>query len=172
MEEIWRDICDYEGLYQVSSLGNIRNLKRNKLLSLKPKKQGYIRVNLVKQGIHKTFTVHRLVALAFIPKEENKNLINHKNEIKSDNRVSNLEWCTHQYNVTYGSRQKKAVLNKPKAVVNKSNMKGAIILNDKAKEQRNAYMKEWRKRNKDKVKVAQERYWEKKFKEKEKECNT
>lgn len=51
-------------------------------------------------------------------------------------------------------------------------MEGGFVLNTRAKEQKNAYMKEWRKRNKDKVKAAQEKYWEKKFKEKEKECNT
>ena len=75
MNETWKDIDGYEGLYQVSDLGNVKNSRNGKLLSLKPKKQGYVRVNLIRNGIRKTYTVHRLVALAFIPKEEGKNLV-------------------------------------------------------------------------------------------------
>lgn len=175
MNEVWKDIVGYEGLYQVSNLGNVKNIKRNKLLSLKPKKQGYVRVNLVKEGIHRTFTVHRLVAMAFITKEDNKNLVNHKNEIKSDNRVSNLEWCTHQYNVTYGSRKRKTVINETissestlnKNTLSKSNRKGGErYMEQQAREVRNNYMREWRKNNPDKVKASQKRYWERRARRK------
>lgn len=162
LEEIWRDVKGYEGLYQISNLGRVKSLnykkmKVEKILSLKPKKQGYARVNFSKNGIRKTFTVHRLVALAFIPKEKNKNLINHKNEIKNDNRVCNLEWCDSQYNLIYSLKNKRTFAKK-------SSPKGVIALEDKAKQARNEYMKKWRERNKDKVKAAQERYWENKSK--------
>ena len=101
MQEIWKPIPYYENLYEVSNLGNVKSL-RNKII-LKPfLTRGYFSVNLSKDGICKTFLIHRLVALAFIPNPNNYKEVNHKDEIKTNNNVDNLEWCTREYNMSYG----------------------------------------------------------------------
>lgn len=114
-KEIWVDIKEYEGLYQISNLGKVKSLKRkttnqhckeNKILKNNFDKDGYLQVRLSKNGKAKTKRVHQLVAEAFIPNPNNFNSINHKNEIKNDNRVENLEWCSVAYNNAYGSRCK------------------------------------------------------------------
>lgn len=104
--EQWRDIDGYEGMYQVSDLGRVRSLKFGKVRVLKGTKNsdGYLIVDLLRGGkrTRKSISVHRLVAQAFIPNyDDSKTVVNHKNEIRTDNRVDNLEWCTIQYNVTY-----------------------------------------------------------------------
>ena len=117
MEEIWKDKKDYEGLYQVSNLGRAKSLDRyikgkghslqfKKGRILKPMKDnnGYLKVKLCKDGKEKAFTVHRLVAEAFLPNPHNYPCVNHKDENKQNNNVSNLEWCSAQYNNTYGTR--------------------------------------------------------------------
>lgn len=90
MKEIWKDIKGYEGIYQVSNLGKVKSLLRNKLFKVSLNKYGYPRVSFK----NKTYTVHRLVAEAFIPNPYNKPTVNHKNKIKTDNTVENLEWMT------------------------------------------------------------------------------
>ena len=120
MMEIWKDIKDYEGLYQVSNLGRIKSLdryvrcknnsiafKKGMLLKMQTDKDGYLIVVLCKNGECKTFKVHRLVAEAFIQNPLNLPQVNHKNEIKDDNRVENLEWCDAKYNINYGTRKQK-----------------------------------------------------------------
>lgn len=114
--EIWKDLKDYEGLYQVSNFGRIRNISRLvndngglniiKQKILKPSKDssGYLQIVLTKNKIRKSYKVHRLIALTFIPNPKNFLQINHKNENKLDNRAENLEWCTHKYNCNYGTR--------------------------------------------------------------------
>jgi hypothetical protein len=101
-EEIWKDIERYEGLYQVSNLGRVKSLSRLDTLGRKVKgcilkfllhSGGYTQVTLYRCGAKKFF-IHRLTALAFIPNFDNKSEINHKNGIKVDNRVENLEWAT------------------------------------------------------------------------------
>lgn len=104
MKEIWKDIKGWKGLYQVSNLGNIRTLhyKKPYLRKLSKSKKGYLRVNLSKDKKYKYYSVHRLVAEAFIPNPDNLPQINHKDEIRTNNRVDNLEWCTSKYNCNYG----------------------------------------------------------------------
>lgn len=125
MKEIWADINGYEGFYQVSNLGNVRSLdrvvtnylgsfiKKGKPKSLGNLTKGYKGVLLCKDGIQKTYKVHRLVAEAFLPNPNNLPQVNHKDEDKSNNMVwvnedgsidynkSNLEWCDNKYNINY-----------------------------------------------------------------------
>ena len=112
MKEMWKDIPGYEGLYQVSNLGEVRGLKHkgsNKVKTLKQatNKRGYKRVNLSKNGKKKNYLVHRLVAMTFIPNPDNLPQVNHKDENPSNNNVNNLEWCTSKYNINYGTRNER-----------------------------------------------------------------
>ena len=104
-KEIWKDVVGYEGLYQVSSLGRIKRLVRYKR-RLKPQKniQGYLKVGLYKNGKCKIFSIHNLVANAFIENPNNYKYVNHKDENKTNNRVENLEFCSFYYNLMYGTR--------------------------------------------------------------------
>ena len=96
--EEFRDIPGYEGLYEVSNLGRVR--RNGKIL--KPyDNDGYLRVDLFKNGIVRKFLIHRLVAQAFIPNPKNLPQINHKDEDKTNNTVENLEWCDNKYNINY-----------------------------------------------------------------------
>lgn len=112
MNEIWKDIEGYSGLYQISNLGRVKSLgRRGKGCSLKDRilkpminKDGYHLVNLKDiNHVAKWFTVHRLVALHFIPNPNDYKEINHKDEVKGNNIDTNLEWCTRDYNVSYGT---------------------------------------------------------------------
>ena len=103
--EVWKPIVNYEGLYEVSNTGKVRSLKYRNKKEIKELKQwfdkrGYCKVELS----CKAYSVHRLVAEAFIENPYNKETVNHINEIKSDNRVCNLEWMTNKENINYGSR--------------------------------------------------------------------
>ena len=104
MQEIWKDILGYEGLYQVSNTGKVISYSKNpngKLL-IPYLTKGYQSVSLTKKPIgRKTFLVHRLVAQAFLPNPQNLKEINHKDENKQNNNVCNLEWCTREYNMCY-----------------------------------------------------------------------
>lgn len=120
MEEIWKDIEGYEGLYQVSNLGRVRSLdhyvtmkdrwggimqRLHKGQMLQPGigTEGYSYVNLYTDGVVHPERVHRLVARAFVPGWFEGADVNHKDEDKQNNRMDNLEWCTRQYNVNYGT---------------------------------------------------------------------
>lgn len=104
MEEIWRDVVGYEGLYQVSNFGNVKSLFRYKK-QLRPHiSSKYQRVQLFKNKTGKTFLIHRLVSIAFIPNPNKLPCVNHIDENKLNNCVKNLEWMSIQENNTYGTR--------------------------------------------------------------------
>ena len=111
MEEIWKDIEGYEGLYQVSNMGRVRSLRNNIILKSKIERSGYERVNLSVNNIHKDYYIHRMVATAFISNPNNCPIVNHKDEDRTNNRVDNLEWCTQKYNINYGTGNKKRGLS-------------------------------------------------------------
>lgn len=118
-EEIWKPIEGYEGYYEVSNLGKVRSVDRyitynickkiairhqkEVVLQDKPSKLGYPIIHLSKDGKTKPFYVHRLVANAFVDNPNGFTYINHKDENKANNNAYNLEWCTQQYNSTYGT---------------------------------------------------------------------
>ena len=128
MEEVWKDVVGYEGLYQVSNLGRVKSLSRlvdkgkygtiytkERILKNQKVNVNYLFVILSKDGKHKNMTVHRLMAKAFLPNPDNLSDVNHKDENPSNNFIyvnkdgsvdyekSNLEWCTHKYNCNYGT---------------------------------------------------------------------
>jgi hypothetical protein len=117
MEEVWKEIKNFEGYYEISNLGNIRSLTRintnGRCLKgrlRKPYKgwDGHLRIRLSKGNKLTDCLVHRLVALAFIPNPNNLPQINHKDENPQNNCVDNLEWCTLLYNLKYGTREKRS----------------------------------------------------------------
>ena len=112
MREEWRPVVGYEGLYEVSNMGNVKSLNYNhtgKEGILKPRKNrdSYLLVNLWKDAKMKTCLIHRLVATAFIENPEGYTEVNHKDENPKNNNVDNLEWCSVLYNNTYNDRAKK-----------------------------------------------------------------
>lgn len=110
MEEVWKKVVGYEDLYEVSNIGRVRSLRRNKILST-PNRiagRGYPFLYLYRNGKRDSQMVHRLVAKAFIPNPNNYDEVNHKDEDATNNVVTNLEWCTHSYNMNYGTRNYRA----------------------------------------------------------------
>ena len=129
-DEVWKDIIGHPG-YQISNFGRVRSIERiihtmrqgkpfnsrhkAKFLSLIKNKSGYLMVTLGRKGARKTYIVSRLVAKSFIPNPDNLPEVNHINENKLDNRACNLEWCSREYNQSYGTRNtriSKSMLNR------------------------------------------------------------
>lgn len=116
MKEIWKDIKDYEGLYQVSNLARIKSSSKEakpgkgngaraeQFIKIQTSDFGYHFVELRKNGERKTCQLHRLIAQAFIPNTFNKREVNHISGNKVDNRIENLEWCTRSENMIHAHR--------------------------------------------------------------------
>ena len=126
MQELFLDIEGYEGLYQISNLGNVKSFKsvsKNKIL--KPVlRKGYATVILRKNKVNKLHSIHRLIATAFIPNPDNLPQVNHIDGNKSNNNVDNLEWCTHLENMRHafktGLVNRKPLTNEQKLKVSKA----------------------------------------------------
>lgn len=111
MVEIWKDIVNYEGFYQVSNMGRVKsfnymNTGKEKII-IGFNGRGYKRIVLFKNGKHKHMQIHRLVGIAFIPNPDNKPCINHIDGNKSNNRADNLEWCTPKENIEHAVKNGK-----------------------------------------------------------------
>jgi DNA-binding XRE family transcriptional regulator len=104
--ENWKPIEGYEGIYEVSDQGRVRNIKLGRLMTAQKVTHGYLAYNLSKQGRTRSLLAHRLVAIAFIPNPENKEQVNHKDLNKSRNSVDNLEWVTRQENLDHAEKYK------------------------------------------------------------------
>lgn len=133
-KEIWKDIRDYEGIYEISNFGRVKREK--KILKSSKNSMGYYLVSLSKNGKSKTYSIHRLVAETFIPNPSNFSCVNHKDENKENNKLDNLEWCTYQYNTTYRNAIKKRL----KTFEKNSKLSIPIIQYDKEEN----LIKEWK----------------------------
>lgn len=128
MEEIWKDVVGYEGLYEVSNFGRIKGLAkisnsgnqygsksfrpiRERIMKewLLKRGTGYKAVTLKNKGVRKNFLVHRLVAIMFIPNQESKPYINHKDGNSKNNHIDNLEWCTQKENMHHAAHILKTI---------------------------------------------------------------
>ena len=115
--EDWKPVVGFEAEYQVSNLGRVRRMPKGTIKTATKNHAGYERVELWKENKGRKFSVHRLVAEAFIPNPEHKPEVNHLDENKSNNRADNLEWCTNVENHQYGTvneRISKALTNHAK----------------------------------------------------------
>jgi len=126
--EIWKNVIGYEGFYQVSNLGNIKRVGsfrgvnkaylNNYYLNHMDNGKGYLRVKLTLNNKSKRVMVHRIIAEAFIPRVENKNVVNHINNDKTNNSISNLEWCTKSENCLHAVKMGNWTQGRKKANTN------------------------------------------------------
>ena len=123
--EVWKDVVGYEGIYKVSDKGNVHRVEwigaRGRECggrTLKPKNSGggYLQVGLYKNGIVKNKLIHRLVLEAFVENPNNLPEVNHKDENKTNNDLSNLEWCTRKHNMNHGTQKERASQTRSKKV--------------------------------------------------------
>jgi len=116
MEEIWKDIKGYEGYYQISNMGNVKSLehtvtksngvvqiRKERIMNKRESTDGYYIAKLNMNNHSKSIAIHRLVAQHFIPNPDNLPEVNHIDTNRKNNRVDNLEWCTHKDNVRYSA---------------------------------------------------------------------
>lgn len=155
MQEDWKDIIGYEGLYQVSNFGRVRSLDRistsgqhlkGKILKLVG--NPYMRIDLCAGNNKVSYIVHRLVAEAFIPNPNNLPCINHIDEDKTNNRVDNLEWCTYKYNNAYSSIGQRSAIKR----------RGRPLTDEHKKNLSEALKKSGKERSIKRVKTMKERY--------------
>ena len=137
-KEIWKDIPEFNGLYQASNLGRIKSLKRpyglkEKILKLRLERSGYYRVCLTKQSIQKYYLVHRLIYEAFNGSIPEGLQVNHINEIKTDNRLENLNLMTCKENTNWGSRNERIAKKLSITLKNRKDLSKTVLqfdLND------------------------------------------
>ena len=124
--EVWKDVAGYEGYYKVSNQGDVYSVERRGAdgrkyggSTLKPAHngRGYFYVALYKNGTSERKSVHRIVAEAFIPNPNGLPQVNHRDEVKGNNNVENLEWCTSEYNNNHGTRIERVVKTQSKKVM-------------------------------------------------------
>ena len=132
--EIWDYVLGYNGKYSVSTFGNVRNNNTGKILKPCKDCKGYLSVKLyddnTKPKIHK---IHRLVAITFIPNPSNLPQVNHKDEVKINNYVDNLEWCDNIYNCNYGNHNKKLPTSVAQYDCNKNYIRRSDSMSDASK---------------------------------------
>lgn len=147
--EIWKDIIGFERIYEISNYGRVRSVRSGRILSQSKCGgcRGYAAVCLSKDGKRYGKLVHRLVAEAFIPPVEGLSEVNHKDEDKTNNRVENLEWCDHKYNMNYGSR-----IDKTRETRLKTGTYSGL--------DRKEYLKKYRKEHKDKSRETGKKYYQ------------
>lgn len=107
MQENWKSVAGYEGLYEVSDLGRVRNAKSGRMLKPCRHKLGYMSVMLYKEKEPRRHNIHRLVAMAFIDNPNGFGVVNHIDENKANNKVDNLEWCSVEHNMRHGTLQER-----------------------------------------------------------------
>ena len=112
-----KDIKGYEGLYAITSCGKVWSYRSKKFLKSCKQSTEYLAVTLCKDGTRKSYTIHRLVAEAYLPNPNNLPQVNHKDENKTHNYINNLEWCDNTYNVNYGTRNKRVGRARSKTVI-------------------------------------------------------
>lgn len=119
----WKDIKGYEGYYKISDDGLVFSVRKNKVLKTSKTHYGYEFIVLYAHNTEKTHLIHRLVANEFIPNPNNYPCVNHKDEIRNNNKVENLEWCTHKYNNNYGTYRER----NSKSHINHSSISKKVI---------------------------------------------
>ena len=112
-----KDVKGYEGLYAVTSCGKVWSYRNECFLKPKVNRNGYLFVNLYKDRKAKSYTIHKLVAEAYIPNTDNLPQINHRDENKANNCLQNLEWCDSKYNANYGTRNEKVSNSLKKPII-------------------------------------------------------
>lgn len=116
-DEVWKPIAGYEGLYEVSNKGVVKNSLKNKVLKQTKANHGYFVVSLMKNGNCKQLLVHRVVASTFLDNPCGFPCVNHKDEDKTNNSAENLEWCSYRYNNRYNNLVERNTEKKKKKIL-------------------------------------------------------